>query len=172
MLSSIEIKKEIFRRYNNQPKGWHVLVNKDLKGHYDTIFVHGKDIWFLKEEFVKPYEPVGFGIADTIDYCDALDSIKSYQYGFRPLTKKLLNELEQQSTYDKQGRSNLIKKIINTKPVSLDKINSKIAVHGPMFFPNHPINLMSNQNDLDLKLRIELEKLLYRKFPYLLTTYG
>ncbi|MCP8310136.1 MAG: hypothetical protein L6M37_01015 [Candidatus Methylarchaceae archaeon HK02M1] len=170
MLPSSDVKKDIFERYNRKPKGWHVLVRRDQRGHYDTIFLHGKDVWFIKEEPVKPYELVGFGIADKVDDEDALSSIKPYQFGFRPIPKKHIAETIK-AFRDRRKIESVISKIMTIKPVPFDEITSKLAVQGPILYPNNPINLLSNQDEIDLKLRSELEKLLYRKYPYLLTTY-
>ena len=170
MLPSSDIKKEIFRRYNKKPRGWHVLVRRDRRGYYDTIVVQGKDVWFIKEERVKPYELVGFGISDIVDDKDVLSSFKPYQFGFRPVPKKLEAKTIKAFS-DNRNLESLISKIIGTKPVPLNKITGKLALQGPILYPNKPLNLLSNQDDVDLKLRTSLEKLLYKKYPYLLTTY-
>jgi len=170
MLSSNDVKREVFRRYNQQPRGWHVLVRRDQKGYYDTIFVHDKDLWFIKEEQINPYELVGFGVEREIENKEALKDILPYQFGFRPVSKKFLGEI--MDAFSKNERiGGVMDKIMSIKPLSIDRIRSDFLVHGPLVYPSKSLNLISNQSEIETKLRVELDKLLYKRYPHLFTTY-
>ncbi|MCP8317029.1 MAG: hypothetical protein H3Z51_09260 [archaeon] len=169
MISSSDAKRDIFNLYNKKPRGWHVFIKKDQRGYYDTIVVHGKDVWFIKEEQVKPYELIGFGIKEEIEDKEAFKSIRPYQFGFRPVSGELVDNIME--TFSKgKNLDSVINKIMSEKPLPIDRIKSELMVQGPVYYTK-PINLTSNQSELDMKLRIELEKLLYKKYPHLLTTY-
>ncbi|MGQ9470001.1 MAG: hypothetical protein ACUVTD_09350 [Nitrososphaerales archaeon] len=170
MISSSDVKKEIFRLYNQKPRGWHVFIGKDQRGYHDTIVVHGKEVWFIKEEQVKPFEFVGFGVKKEIEDKEVFKSISSYQFGFRPISKELLDETMRALSKGK-NIDNVISKIMSKKPLPIDMIKSELMAHGPLIYHAKPINLISNQSEVDIKLRMELEKLLYKKYPHLLTTY-
>ncbi|MGQ9718678.1 MAG: hypothetical protein ACUVWK_02360 [Nitrososphaerales archaeon] len=170
MLSSNDVKREVFRRYNQQPRGWHVFVRRDQKGYYDTIIVHDKDLWFMKEEQINPYELVGFGVEEEIENKGTLKDIAPYQFGFRPLPKKLLDEIME--AFSKNEKiDGMMSKIMSIKPLPIDKIRSDFLIHGPLVYPPKSLNLISNQSVIDTKLRVELDKLLYKKYPHLFTTY-
>ena len=170
MIPSSDVKKEIFRLYNQKPRGWHVFIKKDQRGYCDTIFVHGKDVWFIKEEQVKPYELIGFGIKEKIEDKELFGSIKPYQFGFRQISKEIVNETMDTFTTGKNIDS-AISRIMREKPLPIDRIKGELIVQGPVIYPAKPMNLISNQSEVDTKLKIELEKLLYKRYPHLLTTY-
>jgi hypothetical protein len=170
MQPSFSVKKEIFRLYNKNPKGWYVLIKKDQIGYYDTIIAHEKDVWFIKEEQVNPYELIGFGVKKDIEDDEALKSIRPYQFGFRPLSKKIADEVLESFNNDK-SLDRVMSKIIREKPLPINRIKSEFIVQGPVIYPAKPMELVSNQGEIDMKLRAELKKLIYKKYPHLLTTY-
>ncbi len=170
MISSSDVKREIFRLYNKKPRGWHVFIGKDQRGYYDTIVVHGKDVWFIKEEQIKPYELIGFGIKEEMGDNEVLKDIRPYQFGFRSLSKKIADEVIESFSNDKSV-DRIMSKIMSEKPLPIDRIRSEFIVQGPVIYPAKPMELVSNQGEIDMKLRMELNKLLYKKYPHLLTTY-
>lgn len=170
MISSSDVRREVFRLYNQRPKGWHVFIRKDLRGYYDTIFVHEKEVWFLKEEQVKPNELIGYGIKERMEDIEAFESMKPYQFGLRQISRELINETMDAFTKG-NNLDSVISRIMSEKPLPIDRIESELMVQGPVILPVKPINLISNQSEVDTKLRTELEKLLYKKHPHLLTTY-
>ncbi|MEM3383449.1 MAG: hypothetical protein QXL52_05535 [Nitrososphaerales archaeon] len=170
MLPSYILKREIFKLYNKDPIGWYILIRRDQKGYYDTTIVHKKDVWLIKEEQINPYELIGFGFKGELENNEALKFIRSYQFGFRPISKKILDDF-MISLNDEKNLSKLMSKIIEEDPVPVDKIKSEFMVQGPLIYPTKPIELISNQNEMDVQLKIELDKLIYRKYPHLLTTY-
>jgi len=170
MISSSDVKREIFKLYNKRPMGWHVFIKKDQKGYYDTIFVHGKDVWFIKEEQANPYELIGFGIKEEIEDKESFKDMKPHQFGFRQISKELIDET-MDAFIKGENVDSTISKIMRENPLPIDRIKSELMVHGPVIYPSKPMNLISNQSELDTKLRMELERLLYKKYPHLLTTY-
>jgi hypothetical protein len=170
MIPSSDVKREIFELYNKRPRGWHVFIKKDQRGYYDTIFVHGKDVWFIKEEQANPYELIGFGIKEEIEDKEPFKDMKPYQFGFRQISKAFLDETMYAFTKG-ENIDSTISKIMREKPLPINRIRSELMVHGPVIYPLQPMNLVSNQSELDMKLRTELEKLLYKKYPHLFTTY-
>ncbi|MEM3539254.1 MAG: hypothetical protein QW193_03225 [Nitrososphaerales archaeon] len=170
MLPSSSVKKEIFSLYNKDPKGWYILIKKDQKGYYDTIIAHGKDVWFIKEEQVNPYELIGFGVKRELENNEALKFIRPYQFGFRPIPKEIKDEVIK-SFNDNKKLNRIISEIMREKPMPIDRIKSEFIVQGPLIYSTKPIELISNQSGIDVKLRMELDKLIYKKYPHLLTTY-
>lgn len=170
MIPSPTIKREIFRLYNKNPKGWYVLIKRDQKGYYDTTITHGKDVWFIKEEQINPYELVGFGVKVELEEKEVLKSIRQYQFGFRPISKKIADEF-MESFNDDKNFGKIMRKIMKEKPMPIDMIKSEFIVQGPLIHSTKPIELISNQSEIETKLRMELDKLIYKKYPHLLTTY-
>jgi hypothetical protein len=170
MMPSSDVKREIFSLYNKKPRGWHVFIKKDQRGYYDTIVTHEKDIWFIKEEQINPYDLIGFGFKEEIEDKEALKSIRPYQFGFRPLSKKIVDEV-MESLSNNKNMDRIMSKIMREKPLPIGRIRSEFMVQGPVIYPAKPMELISNQNEIDMKLRTELNKLIYKRYPHLFTTY-
>ncbi|MCX8192130.1 MAG: hypothetical protein N3F06_04920, partial [Nitrososphaerales archaeon] len=145
-------------------------TTKDRYGHINTIFIHGKDIWFLKEEFINPYETIGVGIKDTLDP-QKLPIIRP-SFGFRPLTRRMM--LEIMNAYEDKDRRSLediINRVLNADPRPLSDIRTPLIVEGPILHMQTIPSILNKQEELDTKLRIELNNLLSRRYPHLTTMY-
>lgn len=160
-----EIRNEVKKQYNKNPKGWQVLSGKDASGYHNTIILHYDKMWMIKEEFINPYKPVGYGVkAINID-----DNFKPflknpYSFGYRPLT---MNQAI--SIFDK-GIPKELGRILKSEPVRQDKI-SPITMIGPIITPKK-INFVSReQKNLNMKLTKELDKMIIKKYPDLMTPY-
>ncbi|MFX0068890.1 MAG: hypothetical protein ACFFA1_04920 [Promethearchaeota archaeon] len=167
--SADRIKKEIVRRYNSSPRGWRVMVKRDLRGHYDLIFTKGSNIWFVKEEFVNPYKSVGLGAKQRIGR--KLDVDSPFEFGLRPLSQEQMRTVI--DIFQKGSDLDRISKIIeDIEPTSARKVDTPYALQGPVIRVDRHTGLISEkQRELDQKLRTELEKLLSKKYPHLLRSY-
>ena len=166
MESAEDIRKQILREYNKEPTGWQAYTGRDMRGHIDTVFVHGKNVWILKEELINPNQTVGFGV---IDEMPVVSSIVSHQsFGFRPVTKRLIQEISAEKNI-----TQTINSLLNRRPVSLHSLRSGIALEGPIMFSPKPGDVIPPKlRQIELELRLELDRLLTRRFPHLSTIYS
>lgn len=167
MKLSEEIRRELLYEYNKDPAGWRVYVGRDVKGHTDIIFIHGQDVWFLKEEVVSPFETVGFGTRSVMP-SNVTTSLPTF--GFRPISTKMVEKLLK-AIHRQDDVRDIIIKLLNQKPRSLSNIRTEALLEGPVVGSQRTLELFPEQKELDLKLRRELEKLLEKRYPHLLTTY-
>ncbi len=173
MMPAEELRREILRRYNRDPHEWHVLAGRDQKGYYDVVVVHGSDTWLIKEQMINPLYSVGFGVKDNlIDQPFGKTQLPHYTFGLRPLSRQHVENVTN-ALKTGQNLTGLISNILKTTPVASNEIESHMALQGPIIHGSRAIHAISeNQAELDRKLRIELEKLLYRRYsntvaPYL-----
>jgi hypothetical protein len=165
--SSEEVREEIRRVYDRDPKKWHVLLGRDSRGYSSTIFIHKNRMWMLKEELLNPYESIGCGISvKEID-----DSLKPFlknphSFGFRPISEENLKEiLETGISYED------VRKLLNVQPVKSTDIDSPVVV-GPVTLPSKPIDFVSKkQRQLDIELSRELDRMIFRRRPDIFTPY-
>lgn len=170
MLPSVELKKQIFRRYNEEPKDWYVFTSRDLRGYLDTIVVHGQDVWLIKEEQINPYESTGFGVRERVEKAEAFRASSPYPFGFRPLPQELVKEMMKAIGRGTDIRES-IDRAMGIRPLPIHKIRSDVMMQGPILYSPKPVRITPNQEALDAKLRLELGRLLNRKYPHLLSTY-
>lgn len=166
-----EVKKEIIKRYNAEPEDWQILLGKSPDRYYTMIATHGSDKWIVKEQPLSPFESIGFGSQQRIKEGEVALRTSSYPFGFRPLTtnqaKTLVTAMEEE-----RDVGELLRKVLRTKPVSIDEINSPAAIQGPIIHSSNPLQLLSEeQRELDRKLAIELEKHLINKYSYRMGMY-
>ena len=161
---SDDIRKEIDRKYNKNPRGWHILTGKSNDNFYNSVVLHDRDMWIIKEEFLNPFKTIGLG--DKIKIGDEFKPmLKSpYSYGFRPLT-----DGQYRMIMDEDFSSRMIHKILSTEPLPSDNIIS-MALEGPIIStPN--IKFSDEQEKLDIKLRKSLRKLIFNEYPELTKGY-
>lgn len=169
MEPSSELKREILREYNKESSEWYVFTSKDIRGHIDTAFVHGKDVWFLKEQPINPYQSVGFGVRSVTGELRA--KLPAHSFGFRPLNRRLITEiLSEESSARRMDL--MVENMLRQRPVPLSRIRSPVAIEGPVVYSPSNQDVFPQQQDLDTKLRTELDRLIMRKYPHLTTTYG
>ncbi len=164
-----QLKREIMSEYNKQSSDWHVFTSRDIRGNVNTVFVHGKHVWFLKEQPINPYESVGFGVRSRAD--EVRGNLPPHSFGFRPVNKRLMTEILNQGA---SGGSvdQIVERLLQQRPMPLSSIRSPVAIEGPVVHSPSNLNLFPQQQDLDFKLRAELDSLITRKYPHLHTTYG
>jgi len=171
MESSESLRHAIIKRYNTDPRSWHVLVGRDVTGYYDTYVIHGEDIWILKEENINPYKRIGLGVKTQLQDISVLKRLPDYTFGFRPVSEKIFLEAltGEPSSFKIE---NLISTLLKTEPKALQNISSPLALQGPILYSQKSIEMLSPKNkDADSELREALESLLNRKYPHLRSTY-
>ena len=75
--------------------------------------------------------------------------------------------------HDNNKFREIFSNIMNSRPVPLDKLDSTIALRGPVVSSDHSMQLISRKHkELDSKLRKDLKKMLYKKYPQTITPYS
>ena len=66
----------------------------------------------------------------------------------------------------------VVRKVESIKPVPLTGLQSPVVLEGPILQSRGPKGLVSQaHSELDLKLKAEVEKLLFRRYPHLTRQY-
>ena len=166
-----ETRKQILKRYDSNPGGWRVLVGRDRRGHYDLIVSHGSDVWFIKEEQINPFRSVGFGLRDKVADQDVVEKLSPVTFGLRPLSKTQMTRIAS-ALRSENSLSEVLSKFLKTDPVAFSEVSSPGLLQGPIIHAPRGIGLISErQAELDRELRVELERLLMRKYPQTIATY-
>jgi hypothetical protein len=166
-----EIIKEVMRKYNRNPKEWKVFAGKDKNGYYDLLITHKSQIWLIKSEQINPFKWVGYGVKQSIENDEKIKKFPSFQFGFRPLSQKKIEELSE-TLEDREKMSEFILKLLNTQPKPIHEIKSPLVVQGPIVYSSKPLEIISEeQKRLSNKLKEELERLIYKKYSQTRTLY-
>ena len=169
METAEEARRQIFRRYEQDPTGWHVFSGKDQRGYHETTVLHHQDIWFLKEEFINPYEPVGFAVKERLETKPG--GVPPVSFGFRPLQRDLL--LQGPDKFDERLFTQMLDAALIQQPVPLSQLNSPVALQGPFLGYRGPGPLTPyRRNEVDDELGAELDPLIARKYGHLKRMYG
>ncbi len=155
---------KIMNRYNKRPIGWTFL--RDFKGN--VIIIGPKEGYMIKIITINPQEYTGVGMKIE-NPSDIRSLVKGAPlYGYRPLptsqAKKLLN-----SFYNAQKQNKIISEILKRKPIptwELEKKKPGIILNGPIIAHPDLSTISKNQRKLDLKLKIEAQKLFQKKYPH------
>ncbi|MEE8114802.1 MAG: hypothetical protein V3T23_10655 [Nitrososphaerales archaeon] len=165
MISSFEMKQRVASAYNLDPQGWQAYTSRDQEGHIETVFLHGDDLYVLKEEMINPFKSVGVAVQEKINSNRAPTTSPSF--GLRPVTDDILQRM---TTFKEP--SDLIGAVMRQKPIPTARIRAPAVVQGPVNFSPSPLRIMGEQQDnLDAKLRRELNKLVDREYPHLRSIY-
>jgi len=166
-----DVKKEILKRYDSNPSGWRVFVGRDRRGHFDLIVSHDSDMWLIKEEQINPFLSVGFGVRDKVVKFEAIEKISPYTFGLRPLSERQMMKVAL-ALRSNESPSKLLARALMADPVASTEIRSPGILQGPVIHSAKGIELISErQAELDRELRLELERLLMRKYPQTIATY-
>jgi len=159
------------RRYDNDPRGWSVLVGRDNAGFFDVLISHGKEAWQVKEYQVNPYKFVGLGSRIPGLLHQQLAS-KEYPFGLRPVGLDSMKDLASLMD-DPKAMSEFASKLLSEKTISSNEaMESPAILQGPIMQSRRPLDDLSNaQNKLDDKLRRELRRLISREYRSTLTPY-
>ena len=167
--SAENIKKKIKKKYNKNPGEWQFLACRDQNNYFNSVILHGKDMWVIKEAAINPYKSLGLGVKTKIDRNFKPLLKNPYSFGLRPVHDL---DIEMLSENISTG-TEVVKKILRTKPVPYNKIsrNAPLLIQGPVITPQRPIALSKAQEELDRKLQKNLRDLIYRKRPDLMLPY-
>ena len=164
---SEEIKAKIVRRYNEDPHGWQVFTARDARGHIDTIFVQGEDVFAIKEEVINPFSSVGVGVQEKVNFKKPL---AGPSFGLRPVDLRTLEMLLAMNGNMQKG---MMGELMGRNPVSIPSIDAPAVIQGPVTHSTDPLSIMgSMQKDVNSQLKEELDKVLWKKYPHLKTMYG
>jgi len=156
-----EMMQEILKRYDRNPKGWQFLVGRGAGGFQDLFFIQNSDeqIWQIKQHYLNPYKIIGFGA--RIEGLQR-SSLESPEFGLRPLPQdELVNILSEKPSL------NILEEVLRRSPVPTNEaMRGDGLLSGPIIhFKQSPAFLSKEQEKLDLKLRLELEKFLWEHYP-------
>ncbi len=166
-----DIKKEILKRYDSNPSGWRVFVGRDGRGHFDLAVSHDSDMWLIKEEQINPFHSVGFGVRGKVVSFETIEKISPYTFGLRPLSESQMMRVAL-ALRSGETPSRLLARVMRTDPIASTEITSPGILQGPVIHSARGIGVISErQAELDRELRLELERLLMRKYPQTIATY-
>ena len=174
-VDSIKIRKEIAKKYESDPRNWRLAWSIDRKGHYDLLVMKDSKLWWLKEAQINPILSVGCGVKHIIEeeIENKIFDEKSnrYPYGLRPITedniKKIISDLAAG-----ENPQPSISEILRTEPKPFKEIGTSFLMQGPFQHVPTLTDLLSDkQRELDAKLNSELERLIFKRYPQLYTSY-
>jgi len=156
--SADEILQEVMKKYEKDPRGWHVFVSSDRI--YPTFLITSpKESWMIKiESRFKPY-PLGKGIK-----LDTKIKVPFHQptYGFRPLSPEDIKKLFLFRKKPQELKS-ILDSLLRKPPSPLSEIRTPGVLGGPISFSDLSW-ISEEQRKLEQKLTKELEKHIYRKY--------
>jgi len=156
-----EMLQEILKRYDKNPKGWQFFVGRSAGGFQDLFFIQNseQEFWQIKQHYLNPYKSVGFGARiDGSQY----RSLESPEFGLRPVPHSELARI-----LDEKLSSNILEEILRRSPVPIrEAMQGEGLLSGPIIhLRQSPTFLSKEQEELDLRLRLELENLLWKRYP-------
>ena len=166
MISSDKIRAKIEKDYNKNPNGWQAYMSNN-KGHLDSIFINEDNLYIIKEQIINPFKSIGLGVKRRISF--DLKESKQIDFGLRPVNPKLIDNL----INNQSESNNLINKILKQKHSAYKNIKTPVMLQGPVNYSSPDIKeIRKNEKDIDSRLRIELQKILDRKYPYISSIYS
>ena len=155
---------KIIKRYNKQPLGWTVL--RDFKGN--VLIIGPKEGYMLKLVTINPQEYTGVGMKIKSPRHIQKLVKGAPQYGYRPLpnrqAKELLNSFQ---NIEKQNK--IISEVLERQPIptwEIEKKKPSLILNGPILAHPDLSAISKSQRKLDLKLKIEAQKLFKKKYPH------
>ncbi|RLE59337.1 MAG: hypothetical protein DRJ32_04810 [Thermoprotei archaeon] len=156
-----EILRIVVNKYRKNPLNWRFLASRDRYGYLDFLISHSSRGWKIKAWPLNPYRLVGLGaeLSVTGDLRSFLDSIP-FTFGIRELPSEILKKTL------KENPVKLLDILAKTRPVAEPELRDNyVLIKGPLLGLAKPLEgLSSSQRELDRKLRIELEKLIHKKY--------
>lgn len=172
ILPTDKVKKAIARIYEDNPKGWHMLMGRDIKGYHDLLVIHNSEFWYIKEQSLNPYEAVGFGAHGILEDQRLPPSLSAeFPYGLRPLTRRQTAQLVE-ALRTGNNLKKVMRSLFATQPTSPRQLDSPVVMQGPILHTGRSLSLLSEgHRKLDSELRKRLERLLYERYPHTITQY-
>lgn len=151
------------KRYNKNPVGWTIF--RDYKG---TILISGpNDGYMLKLITINPHEYTGVGM--RIKNHEQIQKLTqgTPKYGYRPIPNSRAIELLD-SMQDSKKQNAIITEILENNPLPTWKLKRKtgLILNGPILAHPDLSSISERQRKLDLKLKIEAQRIFNKKYPY------
>ena len=158
------LSKKIIKRYNNNPVGWTIF--RDYKG---TILISGpNDGYMLKLITINPNEYTGVGT--RIKNHSQIQKLAkgAPQYGYRPIPNSQAIELLS-SLQDFEKQNTIITEILEKNPIPTWKLKKRkpgLILNGPILAHPDLSSISEKQRKLELKLKIEAQRVFNKKYPH------
>lgn len=157
MISSKNVLQEVIAKYNKDPIGWHVALERDARGRTVAFIQKDKSIWQIKTQHMSPYKSVSV-VGKTKD--EIFISKGMISFGWRNLSVPLMRKIRQDITTKGDLSKELLGEIESIDPQPVDDA-FKSVLEGPIIFSNNNMAAISEkQKNLDKRLTKELDKLI------------
>jgi len=158
-----DILRKVYVRYNKNPLGWKVVIGNDDKGYPTILFYSPDEVWELKLDSIYKPNPIVVASSQPAPRETGGSELESPGYGFRPVDDRKARAIIE-SLKKKSLPGEIVKNLLKKEPMPLEEIrDEKMILHGPIIHaPKLPL-VSDQQVDLDVKLRIELQKLLMNR---------
>ncbi len=157
MMSSKNVLQEVIAKYNKDPMGWHVALERDARGRTVAFIQKDKSIWQIKTHHTSPYKSVSVAGKTKGEIFISKGMIS---FGWRNLSVPLMRKIRQDITTKGELSKELLGEIESVDPQPVDDA-FKSVLEGPIIFSNNNMAAISKkQKNLDKRLTKELDKLI------------
>jgi len=155
-----EIRREILKKYNKNPRRWQVLFGKDERGFFNFLILNPTEIWQIKLDTIygKP-----LAVGGRIENEALRLPYKMMSFGFRKVGKKLMRKIMRDMMELGRISRESIEAINKIQPVPYGSIRG-IGLEGPIINLPKLSYISEKQRELDLRLSTELRRMLRRRF--------
>jgi hypothetical protein len=174
-VDSRRIRREIARKYESDPRNWHLLWGIDEKGHYNFLVGKNSTLWWLKEELINPLLSVGCGIRSRLEEDPERKIFSNNEsnpsFGLRPVPDEQLKKIISDLAIGRTPKM-AIQQILSSEPKPLRELGTPFFMQGPLYHMPQITDVLSDkQRELNAKLDTELERLVTRRYPQLEMSY-
>ncbi|RLG69187.1 hypothetical protein DRN93_00790 [archaeon] len=166
---SDEVRREISRRYEKSPEGWHVISGLTDLGDYEMVIMRGNEVWILREWPLNPNEKIGFGAHSSLDSQIVLP--ETFPFGVRPVEEEEVELLEEYAD-DEEMFTSILSHIARSRPRRFSEVTTPFLLQGPIISVRNPTSLLSAKyRELSRRLRHEINKVIKQKYHFILSDY-
>ncbi|HKZ45360.1 MAG TPA: hypothetical protein VJ343_01520 [archaeon] len=168
-IPELEIWKQFFRRYDQNPMGWEMYAGISRKGYPELLIDHPEYGWLIKRDSQHSSAP-GIGVK-LGEYVNPKASLR--KSGFRPVPERAMKKIAVmiEEGFNPLEAMEIIETVLAQPPTTFDeirKINPPAVMEGPISYSHRPLHsIIGGQAELDAKLDLELERLMRRKTAYI-----
>jgi len=170
--SLLGILRMLNRKYDINPREWHMLIEDKLS----NIYITGPNgCWKIKVDSFYGYNPNPVAIVTRIEDEDIPYGFHarhkgSPHYGFRPVPRKmmerLIEEIEETDQPPYETLKKILKTVMATEPVPSRSLRGTI-MHGPIMHAPRLEDISDAQRKLEFNMSSEMEKLTGKKYYYI-----
>jgi len=168
------ILRDMLSEYERRPRGWHVLVAKARGiGHDVFILKPEGTMTVLKVESLTVPKPIGIGIetAEGVERLRSIVGTERQPFGIRPIGQEAMHRVLRSMVQGTPPSFNVLVELLKKEPVPVSSITTPFVLEGPVGRLPTPLpssHISPKHEELDLKLRKELERLVELKYgrPY------